>query len=267
MKDYYKILEISATASLDEIQSAYRNASRKWHPDRNSGMDTTSQMQEINEAYRILKDEESRKRYDDEYNRFYRLFEGNTQGSDNENKKERTKKNVKWKFEIEYALYIIGFSIIIFIIVNGCEKVEPVKTLLPSADTINLSSTHTRPELNNVDTLNTTINKINDSINLSMPIAETKTYYCVAVFYLKSKQPRLTYIGDRSYEEYDYSIKISEVFETTNIAEDNKYKILDSYENTAMKYEMNNVIRSRDIEYFENYADASKRRQELLGRN
>lgn len=66
-KDYYQILEITQQASLDEIKQAYRIASKKWHPDVNPGKDTTQMMQDINEAYAILKDEAKRKRYDTEY--------------------------------------------------------------------------------------------------------------------------------------------------------------------------------------------------------
>ena len=56
-KDYYQILEITQQASLSEIKQAYRAASKKWHPDVNPGKDTTQIMQDINEAYAILKDE------------------------------------------------------------------------------------------------------------------------------------------------------------------------------------------------------------------
>ncbi len=66
-KDYYCILGISPYASLSEIKEAYRVASKKWHPDLNKGVDTTQMMQDVNEAYAILKDEVKRKRYDAEY--------------------------------------------------------------------------------------------------------------------------------------------------------------------------------------------------------
>ena len=69
-KDYYQILGIQVSASQEEIKKAYRRESRKWHPDVNPGVDVTEKMQDINEAYAILKDEEKRKRYDAEYRRF-----------------------------------------------------------------------------------------------------------------------------------------------------------------------------------------------------
>lgn len=69
-KDYYEILGISQHASQDEIRKAYRTMSLKWHPDKNPNIDVTSVMQDINEAYSILKDKDKRHRYDIEYKIF-----------------------------------------------------------------------------------------------------------------------------------------------------------------------------------------------------
>lgn len=69
-KDYYKILGIDYWASQIEIKVAYRELSKKWHPDRNPGLDVTRMMQDINEAYALLKDETKRRKYDNEYIRF-----------------------------------------------------------------------------------------------------------------------------------------------------------------------------------------------------
>lgn len=68
--DYYFILEIEENASLKEIKTAFRKQAIKWHPDRNPNKDTTMQMQLINEAYLILKDEEARNRFNIEYQKF-----------------------------------------------------------------------------------------------------------------------------------------------------------------------------------------------------
>jgi DnaJ-class molecular chaperone len=69
-KDYYKILEVSQNASEAELKKAFREQAIKWHPDRNIGVDTTSRMQDINEAYLILKDKDARARYDTEYSKY-----------------------------------------------------------------------------------------------------------------------------------------------------------------------------------------------------
>lgn len=69
-KDYYQILNISTTATASEIRKAYHDLCKKWHPDVNKGEEATSRMQDINEAYLILKDSIKRARYDVEYNKF-----------------------------------------------------------------------------------------------------------------------------------------------------------------------------------------------------
>lgn len=66
-KDYYGILEIDILASQTEIKNAYKTQAKKWHPDKNPGIDTTQRMQDINEAYLILNDAEARERYDKIY--------------------------------------------------------------------------------------------------------------------------------------------------------------------------------------------------------
>jgi curved DNA-binding protein CbpA len=71
--DYYQILEIDIAASDIEIKNAYKKQALRWHPDRNSGSDTISKMQSINEAYLILKDSEAKSRYDNEY-KSYKSF-------------------------------------------------------------------------------------------------------------------------------------------------------------------------------------------------
>lgn len=71
-KDYYKILGVAYGSDLPTIREAYRKLSLKWHPDRNPGVDVTQVMQDINEAYTILKDEQKRRRYDAEYLEFVR---------------------------------------------------------------------------------------------------------------------------------------------------------------------------------------------------
>ena len=73
-KDYYAILELSQNADLNQIKAAFKKQALKWHPDRNIGVDTTSIMQTIVEAHLILKDQEARIKYDEEYRKFNNWF-------------------------------------------------------------------------------------------------------------------------------------------------------------------------------------------------
>jgi len=63
--DYYKILDISKTATEVEIKAAYRKFARKYHPDLNPGnKEAETKFKEINEANEVLSDPENRKKYD-----------------------------------------------------------------------------------------------------------------------------------------------------------------------------------------------------------
>src|SRR5689334_13068905 len=63
-KAYYKILQVDAQASQETIDASYRRLARLYHPDLNPGKDSTQQMQELNEAYGVLRDPTKRREYD-----------------------------------------------------------------------------------------------------------------------------------------------------------------------------------------------------------
>jgi DnaJ-class molecular chaperone len=62
-RDYYSVLGVAETASLEEIQDAYRRLAKEYHPD-SSGADTIGRFHEIQEAWETLRDVEQRRRYD-----------------------------------------------------------------------------------------------------------------------------------------------------------------------------------------------------------
>lgn len=63
-KDYYKILEISKTASDDDIKKAYRKLALKYHPDKNKSPGAEEKFKEVAEAYEVLSDKKKREIYD-----------------------------------------------------------------------------------------------------------------------------------------------------------------------------------------------------------
>lgn len=87
-KDYYAILEIDVSASKDDIKSAFKIQSLRWHPDRNIGNNTTSIMQDINEAKLILLDTEARERYNKEYHNF-KNFQRQRKNENRQKQKQR----------------------------------------------------------------------------------------------------------------------------------------------------------------------------------
>ncbi len=61
---YYEILGVSEDASFEDIRTAFRQRAREFHPDVNKSPDAVDRMQEINEAYEVLRDDEQRAAYD-----------------------------------------------------------------------------------------------------------------------------------------------------------------------------------------------------------
>lgn len=87
-KDYYKILEVSLTATLIEIKKSHRRLAFKYHPDRNPEDKTAeARFKEIQEAYEILSGIVSRESYNYDYNKFY-----NNQNGQNKTRNPRSDK-------------------------------------------------------------------------------------------------------------------------------------------------------------------------------
>lgn len=66
LKDYYGILGVNVDASAEDIKKAFRQLALQHHPDHNRGNveEAESKFKEINEAYEVLGNEETRWRYD-----------------------------------------------------------------------------------------------------------------------------------------------------------------------------------------------------------
>ena len=64
-RDYYEVLGVVRTATVEEIKKAYRKKAIKYHPDRNQGnKEAEEKFKEAAEAYEILSDAAKRERYD-----------------------------------------------------------------------------------------------------------------------------------------------------------------------------------------------------------
>ena len=66
--DYYKILGLSTSATLDQIKKAFRQLAIEFHPDKNPNNPTAEdKFQRISEAYAVLSNPEKRAKYDRSY--------------------------------------------------------------------------------------------------------------------------------------------------------------------------------------------------------
>jgi curved DNA-binding protein CbpA len=106
-KNYYQILGVSPIASIQEIKSAYRKLSKKFHPDINAGdIFFEERFKEIQEAYENLADENRRRQFDLKY---FPLKESNVNDSSQDEflkKKDEPQKPKedfgKWKKNTNY---------------------------------------------------------------------------------------------------------------------------------------------------------------------
>ncbi len=66
-RDYYEILGVKKSASLDEVKKAYRELALRFHPDRvphEQKKESEEKFKEISEAYAVLSDSQKRALYD-----------------------------------------------------------------------------------------------------------------------------------------------------------------------------------------------------------
>lgn len=65
--DYYEVLGAELSDDKETIKKKYRDLCKFYHPDMNPNIKDNTKIQSINEAYKVLSDEEMRKIYDEEY--------------------------------------------------------------------------------------------------------------------------------------------------------------------------------------------------------
>ena len=63
-EDFYQILGVPRDASQEDIQRAYRKLARTYHPDVNHDPGAEDRFKDVSEAYDVLSDPQTRRRYD-----------------------------------------------------------------------------------------------------------------------------------------------------------------------------------------------------------
>jgi len=128
-KDYYKILGLETSrATISQIKLAYRDQAKKYHPDVNiNNKKYEERFKDINEAYKVLSNSSSKRKYDriwnhnigkvnqntsyknnktkdSLFNEFFHMFFGNVEN--NEETTEKTSKTVRKGENVETELNI-----------------------------------------------------------------------------------------------------------------------------------------------------------------
>ena len=68
LPNYYEIIGVKKNATSEEIKKKFRELAKKTHPDKTK-KDSEEEMAELNKAYEVLSDKESREKYD----RYFRV--------------------------------------------------------------------------------------------------------------------------------------------------------------------------------------------------
>ncbi len=64
LPNYYGVLGIPMEATQEEIKAKFRQLAKEYHPDKSKDEKSAEKFAEINKAYEVLSDEETRKDYD-----------------------------------------------------------------------------------------------------------------------------------------------------------------------------------------------------------
>ena len=63
-RDYYEVLGVPRSADPAQLKKAFRGLAKQYHPDTNKDPEAADKFKEINEAYEVLSDSDTRARYD-----------------------------------------------------------------------------------------------------------------------------------------------------------------------------------------------------------
>ncbi|WP_338765321.1 DnaJ domain-containing protein [Bernardetia sp. ABR2-2B] len=111
MNNYYDLLEITKTATSQEIKTAYKKQALKFHPDRNAGSIEEAKLAEerfklINEAYQVLSDPFKKTRYDNELafeharrQQYYKQYTSSGNYSESSSSNQNTQRNAGYTYQ------------------------------------------------------------------------------------------------------------------------------------------------------------------------
>jgi len=68
LENYYQVLGLKPGASPEDVATAFRELAHKYHPDVSNDAEVDRKFRTIQKAYEVLRDSETRKRYDDALN-------------------------------------------------------------------------------------------------------------------------------------------------------------------------------------------------------
>lgn len=97
MDNYYKILHIADFAEMEVVKAAYKAMTKLYHPDVNKTVDP-SMMVNINLAYEVLGNPESKSKYDAELRQYQRAdTSGRTSNTTTENHSKQPSKDTDYE--------------------------------------------------------------------------------------------------------------------------------------------------------------------------
>ncbi len=147
MKNYYQTLGVSPSATPEEIKAAFKNLSKKVHPDMNLGNNIFEELfKNVNEAYQVLGDEIARRAYNDRYNSFF--F---SSGMHSDNAEAFTRpitynpagKNLKGKFMINGAISLC----LMFVFMGVNAFIDERDEIMPANQLVVAPSVYTKKEV------------------------------------------------------------------------------------------------------------------------
>jgi molecular chaperone DnaJ len=131
-RDCYEVLEVSRSASVEEIKKAYRKKALQYHPDRNPGDKAAEEkFKEATDCYAILSDSSARKKYDqfgwaafeqqsgaggfgdfsgfeDIFGDLFGAFFGNQGGGSSRRSRGRAGRDLRYDLTIEFEEAVFG---------------------------------------------------------------------------------------------------------------------------------------------------------------